>query len=116
MAKGFCSKCGEPLSKENATPTTLKRMTGFCNPCYNAGKRKYRYGVTKESFEKQLELQKGLCAICGSAMARPEQDHNHVTGEARELLCHSCNWLLGCCFENKDILLAAVRYLEKHLP
>jgi hypothetical protein len=42
------------------------------------------------------------------------QDHNHETGKLRDLLCSSCNLLLGNCRENEEILLSAIRYLRKH--
>jgi hypothetical protein len=40
-------------------------------------------------------------------------DHNHETGQVRDLLCHNCNALLGMCREDKAVLLAAIKYLWK---
>jgi Recombination endonuclease VII len=79
-----------------------------------------RFGITQEQFDFKFEQQGGLCKICKKPMQRdvknlrPCQDHNHVTGELRDLLCSSCNLLLGNCFENKEILASAIQYLQKH--
>ena len=54
----------------------------------------------------------GDCDICG----RPGQldsDHDHMTGKNRGLLCRQCNQLLGDAQDKRDILLAAVQYLDK---
>jgi recombination endonuclease VII len=58
---------------------------------------KYRYGLSKEDYERMLDEQGGVCAICGSApdKQRLSVDHNHGTGKVRGLLCHKCNLALG---------------------
>ena len=73
-----------------------------------------KYGVTQEEFDHQLEKQRGLCAICQKHMKRPCQDHDHISGKNRNLLCHACNLLLGNSRENKEILASAIQYLQKH--
>ena len=59
---------------------------------------KRKYGMTLEDYERMLEAQGGVCAICGEP--RPEErtlhvDHDHETGEIRGLLCFRCNNALG---------------------
>jgi hypothetical protein len=59
--------------------------------------------------------QHGCCAICWKTQKRAlAVDHHHPSGKVRELLCGSCNALLGLAKENKAIMEAAIRYLDKH--
>ncbi len=60
-----------------------------------------------------LEAQGGLCAICRTAPAAPI-DHDHDTGEARELSCFNCNGGLGQFEDDPEVLRAAARYVERH--
>jgi hypothetical protein len=73
-----------------------------------------KYNVTQEEFDYKFEKQQGLCAICQKPMERPCQDHDHVSGENRDLLCHACNLLLGNSREDIEILANAILYLQKH--
>ena len=70
-----------------------------------------------------FEEQDGLCAICH----RPERkikkdgglynlsvDHDHETGEIRQLLCHACNFAIGQLDEDIVILKSAINYLKKY--
>jgi hypothetical protein len=86
-------------------------------------RRRLEYGVTPEDFQEKFEKQNGLCEICKKPFIlgagnknrmRPCQDHDHVTGELRDLLCASCNLILGNSFESKEILANAIAYLQKH--
>lgn len=84
-----------------------------------------RYGVTVEEFEAKLAAQGGGCALCGAApkdglradgTRRPalHQDHDHVTGRNRDLLCNKCNQGLGLFNDNPALLRAAAEYIERH--
>lgn len=79
--------------------------------------RKYHfrieYGITIEEFDRMVSVQNGACAICGDVPERLRVDHDHSTGKIRGLLCHSCNIALGHFKDSGDILLAAVKYLQK---
>lgn len=107
------------------------RFNGYrqrCNTCEYArvsDKRaeyhlKKLYGVTKEEFESKLETQGGGCAICGSPTPRGRiggrfhQDHNHLTGQARGVLCAPCNLGIGHLQENPELLRLAALYLESY--
>ncbi len=79
------------------------------------------YGLTSEQYEERVSAQKGLCAICGGSPTgngksgnKLNVDHNHVTGEVRDLLCWRCNKLLGDASDNPTILRQAAEYLERH--
>jgi hypothetical protein len=60
--------------------------------------------------------------ICGSpakpngikAESRLHQDHDHVTGQTRDLLCSNCNKGLGCLGDDPERLRAAAAYIERH--
>ena len=78
------------------------------------------YGISEADYEAQLEYQGGRCAICKQlpriVNGEPEllcQDHDHVSGENRELLCQRCNRLLGQAKDDPRILEAAAAYLRK---
>ena len=53
--------------------------------------------VTVQEFERLLEHQLGVCAICGHSprKTRLHIDHSHTTGQIRGLLCVPCNLALG---------------------
>jgi hypothetical protein len=76
----------------------------------------YQYGLTIEDYNKLLNLQNGLCAICGTENPLPHcnftVDHNHTTGNIRGLLCHKCNKAIGLLQDSHEICLAAAKYLE----
>jgi hypothetical protein len=58
----------------------------------------------------------GKCALCGiletMCKSKLHLDHNHRTGAFRGWLCQKCNMMLGLANDNKNILQAAVQYLE----
>lgn len=81
------------------------------------------YKITSEDYLKMMIEQKNKCAICEqyerqvlkSGDIKPlAVDHNHSTGEVRQLLCHDCNAMLGYAKENANILNSAISYLEYH--
>lgn len=86
------------------------------------GRRKRKYGLTADVYQKLLEKQAFVCAIC----KRPETkklngvpialavDHNHETGKIRGLLCNNCNRAIGLLRDDPDVLFAARMYLLSH--
>jgi len=82
-----------------------------------------KYGINFNDFIAMAIAQENKCAICGEEekgmrngkVKTLSVDHNHTTGKVRELLCEACNKAIGLVKEDKNILLSAVRYLEKHL-
>lgn len=84
---------------------------------------KKMYGITLQEYENLLAKQNGVCAICGGKETtksndgfprRMPVDHDHATGKIRGLLCTQCNRGLGMFGENRNRLLAAAAYVEKH--
>jgi len=72
-----------------------------------------KYGLEDELAEKLVADRSGICSIC-QTQTLLVVDHCHTTHKVRELLCSPCNSLLGYAKENKNTLLSAIKYLEKH--
>jgi hypothetical protein len=83
-----------------------------------------RYGITAEEYDAKAVAQDNKCALCGCAETFVDSrskairvlstDHNHVTGKARDLLCHRCNTGIGIFNDDVNLLLKAIQYLQKH--
>lgn len=68
-------------------------------------------------FNKMLEEQEGVCAICGKTQIGDRAlcvDHDHATGKIRALLCTKCNAGLGNFNDDTVLLSKAIDYLNKH--
>jgi hypothetical protein len=89
-----------------------------------AEKRNYdllhRFGITSDQYNRMLDKQNGVCAICGNRETRRihgkicvlSVDHSHVTGRVRGLLCNRCNKVLGIMDENTNLFQRIVSYLN----
>lgn len=84
-----------------------------------------KYGLIPSDFDKMMELQKGLCAICGKPSIAKNQygmrlldiDHNHNTGQVRGLLCTKCNTAIGKLDVDTFGILnleMAIKYINKY--
>lgn len=144
--------------RTRVTKKTGKRVYYYeCKPCYNERLRnseeskkyardrqrrerkenpeqyrgyelKKRHKITLETYNKKLEEQKGLCAICGgdarSFTRSLAVDHDHSCcnhdkscGKClRGLLCNGCNAGLGNFKDDIDRLKKAIIYLEMVKP
>lgn len=77
------------------------------------------YGISVEEFNRRLEAQGGMCAICRNKIAEPRVavDHDHQTKEVRGLLCKKCNMALGLLGDDKiSTLYGAIAYLRFGAP
>lgn len=95
-----------------------------CRQCYrdNGGPAHHRalglrkkYALTPEDYERMLEAQDGVCAICGTIgeNKRPlHVDHDHATGAIRGLLCRQCNNGLGNFKDQIAVMESAIGYLK----
>lgn len=95
---------------------------------YTIHKAKYReksirvYGITGKMYEKLLEDQNFVCAICGEdeKIINPRTgypfplsiDHDHITKEVRGLLCKHCNLVLGQVEKKPKIIKECLKYLK----
>jgi hypothetical protein len=78
---------------------------------------------TRGQYEEMLSKQGGVCAICRrleTAVAKNGNtiklavDHCHETGIIRELLCSSCNKMLGHFDDDPERMERAAEYLREH--
>lgn len=104
-------KRGHELSGENLY-TSPKGQRG-CLRCRSLKPRERKYGISPETFENKLALQKGYCEICNRPMVDPCVDHDHSTNEVRDLLCRDCNGALGLLHDDIDAAQKLVVYLKK---
>ncbi len=126
-----CPRCGESKALAEFTRDRAKKSGyhAYCKTCnylrlkeklgseYYRNYRKewelsHRYGMSTAEFDVRAKSQDGRCAICSKVVDRLVVDHDHSTGKVRALLCISCNGLLGLAGDSKDVLEAAIRYLQ----
>jgi len=84
-------------------------------PAVRAAKLLRNYGITVEQYDKLVDLQGGVCAICRREDDQGHQlavDHCHSSGTVRGLLCHKCNVALGLFRDDPAALAAAAEYLR----
>lgn len=78
---------------------------------------KKNFGITLEIYNKMLEEQNSVCAICNKHVEKETRslavDHCHSTGKIRGLLCRFCNQAIGHFDDNEELLQSAIRYLNK---
>jgi len=94
-------------SQEHPASWESKRDTRF----------RTNYGRSLAEYNALLEKQDFRCAICRKHVSEFSKalhnDHNHVTGKLRGLLCHKCNLRLGH-LEDKAFLAVAIEYLAAY--
>lgn len=111
-----CSKCllfksGEEFANNK---TRIDGKESWCKSCRSFSVRENKYGMTEEEYKARFTAQNGVCKICGVGCDNLCVDHCHATGKVRELLCSSCNLLLGNAQDNPNILASAILYLKAH--
>lgn len=124
------TRFGSPCRKCGGTERYISG--GHCKACRIAEKRKFRrenaerlkpiyierarrkVGTTQADYLAMNETQGGKCAICHRIPDYPLfNDHCHITGNHRGLLCARCNTGLGYFDDDPDRLAEAIRYLAK---
>lgn len=137
-----CTKCGEqkPASafSQSGDRGNKRRPHSWCNTCRRIQNKvlrdrkltQYReaayrrrlerdYGITFEDYQKLLQAQDGVCAVCKQPERRRSRgrvlplcvDHDHATGAVRGLLCSRCNTALGMAEDDEFRLIALADYL-----
>jgi len=81
--------------------------------------KKQKYGITKETFEREIAAQNRCCAVCRKPFSdekglEPVIDHNHKTGGNRGILHRKCNMAIGLLQDDSVTCKLAGEYLEKY--
>lgn len=139
MACKVCSKCKEELTPINSfvrkTGVRSGQLQAYCKKCFASHKKerrgkdrdkarreasddklKNKYGITRKEYDRLLEVQESMCAICGfryEGGKRLAVDHCHETGQVRGLLCISCNRGIGMLKDSTALLNKAIEYLRR---
>jgi hypothetical protein len=107
---------GTPCSYPGCTDEA--ECAALCSPHYKRATRlQSEYGLSLSDWLVMFDEQDGRCAICGATDPGVQGfhvDHDHKTGEIRELLCNGCNLGIGKFHDDPGTLRAAAEYLEKH--
>lgn len=78
----------------------------------------WKYGITLADYDMMLEIQGGVCAICGKTPEENKRrlcvDHDHETGQVRGILCTQCNSVLGFWKDNPETARQAMIYLRRY--
>jgi hypothetical protein len=115
---GQCKECAKTKAKQwcENNPSKRKKIARI-------SLWKLRYGLTEEAYNKILNLQGGLCAICKKPPVEGKMfivDHDHSCcptinscGKCvRGLIHQRCNSALGTFLDNPEICRNAANYLE----
>lgn len=83
----------------------------------------HNYRIRLSDYEKLLNAQGGVCAICGAdkslnriGASRFHVDHDHSTGKVRGILCINCNVGLSRFYDKPHLLRKAATYLNSEPP
>lgn len=122
-------KARTAISRKRAPEDVRARQRAYANAWaarnaahIRAKRRRQRYGLSREDFDRMMAEQRGLCAACGDPMSEEhgqanggvQVDHDHATGRVRALLCPSCNKGIAHFREDLARLEKAIAYLQKH--
>lgn len=109
----YCKACRSGYFKETYDPSKA-RARNF----------RYYYNHDETIYDRLLEIQNGVCAICGNPPDEQPMgckrtirailavDHNHQTGKVRGLLCRHCNQTLGWARENPKNIQRMIEYIQ----
>lgn len=120
-----CADCGSvlPLDEFHADNQKKSKRSSYCKECVKRRVRRdyvtYRdraverkFGMDEGEYQRMLEQQGGVCAICNLTCVRElAVDHCHKTGTVRGLLCLRCNTGIGKLNDDPRLLLRAAKYL-----
>lgn len=130
METKTCTKCQENKSIDEFHRVGIRGRHSWCKACFNEYHKvhrnpestdikrnrnyKGRYGLNDVDIKRMLDEQSGCCAICGMKLTKKYcVDHNHITGEIRDILCHRCNLVIGG-LDDVNFRQKVNDYLESH--
>lgn len=111
LTKGKSTRCLKCLGKDKSERVSLKNKDKY-------SKAGTRTQWVRREMERRFAEQRGFCSICGKQLpqdlSKCAWDHNHSTGEGRDLLHRGCNVLLGFIERDSAILSKIIQYCEKY--
>ncbi len=123
----YCCREIKPITEFCFDNRANSRLGAWCRICSTRKaweRRLHRcYNLTINQYKLLLKSQNGVCVICkqfetkigrGGKIQPLSVDHDHKTNRVRNLLCHSCNNVIGFAKDKPEILRRAADYLEKH--
>lgn len=122
LREGFYAETKHDLSTKEGRAAYQLEYRAARREEFVAKERARRFGITAERYVEMLVAQDGKCAICRQIKTTTRNgkvktlavDHDHETGDVRGLLCSACNTAIGKFGDDRERLLSAVRYLDKH--
>ena len=129
----YCMKCKQrkPLDDFSKCSRSRDKRQHYCKLCHRSHQKEwkarpgsvrmmranylmYNYNLSILEEEDMLIRQDYKCKSCGYPFeGTPHVDHNHITGETRDLLCHGCNTGIGLAKEDMKRLRGMVSYGER---
>lgn len=111
-----CTLCSRELGKKYHNPEKKREEYKQNKEAVRNDRLKRKFGITLKEYNIKLDNQKSKCMICGKTAEDNKKalavDHNHETGEVRDLLCGNCNAAVGFVQENVAIAKKMVKYIE----
>lgn len=121
--RGYKNQCKECDTKDkfkyNRRPEVKERTRELRKKQTARIRERYlsrTYSIDYNTMEQMFLSQDGKCAICLCAFHKRRDihvDHNHSTGQVRQLLCRACNNGIGNFNETPTLMERAIEYVKK---
>ena len=112
----FCTLCKEEKTFDRFYRNNRGKqlVTSHCKKCHQGRMAKRRYGIEPQEYLNIMDAAQN-CEICNISKenVRLVFDHDHKTNKFRGILCDACNTGIGFLKDNIEILLSAIKYLER---
>lgn len=124
MEKLTCKECGADFqpyrpyqvycTKQCRKAVKIRNFPSQWNDKRRDNYLRKTYGIGLGEYNKLLEIQGGVCAICKTVPndISLHVDHDHETGLIRGLLCFPCNQGIGNFHDSLELLTKASKYLN----
>lgn len=110
-----CKEC-EKVDTKNKRKESLEQDYLGTRLKERASNLKRVFGMSLKEYDEKLLLQDSVCKICKEKCKsgrRLAVDHDHSSGQIRDLLCTNCNQGLGKFQDNPELLEKAAEYLKR---
>lgn len=115
--KKLCYERHTEWARKNKDHINKKQREYSKNPEYKLKARVRRleksYGLSYEDYQSKIQKQEGRCPICKNLFTNGYVDHNHTTGQVRDLLCNECNRWVGFIEKYPHLVQPMQDYLKK---